>query len=129
MVRKYVACYLIIAMFIIGITPRVEAAFAPSQPLVVSPADRAGDVEKIRNVLEMKVVGQRLQDLGYTPEEIKAKLSQLTDGELHSIAQKIDDLKVGQDSALGIIIAILVIILLVILIINLSTGKKVVVTQ
>ncbi len=129
MIKKYVACYLIIAMFIIGITPRVEAAFSPSQPLAAAPGDRSIDIEKVRSVLETKMVEQRLKDLGYTPEEIKGKLSQLSDAELHSIAQKIDDLKVGQDSALGIIIALLVIAILVIILINLSTGKKVVVTH
>jgi len=129
MLKKYLVCYLVLAMFVIGITPRVEAAFAPSGPIALTPSDRAEDLEKIRNLLEMKVVAQRLQDLGYTVEEIKGKLSEMTDGQIHSIAQKIDDLKVGQENAFVIIAAILVIIVAIIVLYNLLTGKKVTVTK
>jgi len=129
MLRKYLVCYLVFAMFIIGITPRVEAAFAPSGPIALTPSERAADLEKIRNLLEMKVVAQRLQDLGYTVEEIKGKLSEMTDAQIHSIAQKIDDLKVGQENAFVIIAAILVIIVAIIVLYNLLTGKKVTVTK
>ena len=129
MLKKYLVCYLIIAMFVIGITPRVEAAFAPSGPMALTPSDRAADLDKIRNLLEMKVVAQRLQDLGYTAEEIKGKLSEMTDAQIHSIAQKIDDLKVGQENAFVIIAAILVIVVAIIVLYNLLTGHKVTVTR
>ncbi len=52
----------------------------------------------------------------------------MSDQQIHSIAQKLDDLKVGQDSGLGVVIALLVIIVLVIVIIQLS-GRKIVVTK
>lgn len=129
MLKRYLICYLIFAMFVIGITPRVEAAFAPSGMIALTPADRAADIEKIRNLLEMKVVTQRLQDLGYSAEEIKAKLSEMTDAQIHSIAQKIDDLKVGQENAFVIIAAILVIVVAIIVLYNLLTGHKVTVTR
>jgi len=115
-------------MFIIGIAPRVEAAFMPSQAITLSSGERATDVQKIQTVLEMKLVKQRLLDLGFSPEEIQSRISEMSDQQIHGFAQKLDDLKVGQDG-LGIVIAILVIVLLVILIINLTSGKKVVVTQ
>ena len=125
MVKKYVVWYLVVAMFVIGIAPRLEAAFTPSETLVLSPSVRAADVEKIQTALELKLVQQRLQDLGFSTDEITARLSQLTDEQIHSIAARLDDLKVGGDG-LGIVIAILVIIVLVIVIIQL-TGHKVVV--
>jgi len=125
MVKKYVVWYLVVAMFVIGIAPRLEAAFTPSETLVLSPSVRAADVEKIQAALELKLVQQRLQDLGFSADEITARLSQLTDEQIHSIAARLDDLKVGGDG-LGIVIAILVIIVLVIVIIQL-TGHKVVV--
>jgi hypothetical protein len=112
-------------MFVIGIAPRLEAAFTPSETLMLSPSTRAADVEKIQAALELKLVQQRLQDLGFSTDEITARLSQLTDEQIHSIAARLDDLKVGGDG-LGIVIAILVIIVLVIVIIQL-TGHKVVV--
>lgn len=120
MVKKCVVCYLVLALFVIGIVPRVEAAFAPSEALNLSVEARAGDIEKIRGALESKLVSQRLLDLGYTSEEVMTRLSQLTDSQIHSFAQKLDDLKVGGDSGLGIIIAVLVIIALVLVILQLS---------
>jgi hypothetical protein len=128
MFKRYLVCYLIFAMFLIGITPRVEAAFSPSGPIALTPFDRAADLEKVRNLLEMKVVTQRLQDLGYSAEEIKGKLSEMTDAQIHAIAQKIDDLKVGQENGFVVIAAILVIIVAIIVLYNLLTGHKVTVT-
>lgn len=125
MVKKYVAWYLVVAMFVIGIAPRVEAAFSPSEAVAIGPAARAGNVETIRIALENKLVAQRLQDLGYTGEEIMARLSQLTDEQIHSFAQKIDEVKVGQDG-FGVVIFLLVVIILVIVILQL-TGRRVIV--
>jgi hypothetical protein len=121
--RKALACYLVMAIFLIGMVPRLDAAFSPSDLLTVGPSVRAGDIEKIRTVLENKLVRQRLQDLGYSVDEITGRLAQLSDQEVHKIAQKLDDLKVGGDG-LGIIIAILVIVVLVLLILQL-TGHRV----
>jgi hypothetical protein len=127
MIKKTLAWYLIVAMFIIGIAPRLDAAFAPSEVIGLDTSIRTGDIEKIRTALEHKLVQQRLTDLGYTAEEIGTRLTDLTDQELHTIASKLDSLTVGGDG-LGIVIAILVIIILVIVVLQL-TGRKVVVTQ
>ena len=123
MIRKALACYLVLALFILGMVPRVDAAFSPSDAFTLGPSVRAGDVDKIQTVLENKLIRQRLQDLGYSAEEISSRLAQLTDQQVHTIAQKLDDLKVGGDG-LGFVIAILVIAILVILILQL-TGHKV----
>ena len=128
MVRKFVLWYLVVAMLIIGIAPRLEAGFAPSEALGLSSTARTSDVATVQAVLENKLVRQRLQDLGFSADEVSTRLSQLSDQQIHSIAQKLDDLKVGADSGLGIIIAVLVIIALVLLIIHLS-GHKVIVTR
>lgn len=127
MFKKCLVSYLVFAMFIIGIAPRVDAAFSPSETLTLSATDRAQDTEKIRTALENKMVAQRLHDLGYSSEEIASRLSELTDAQIHSFAQKLDDIKVGGDG-LGIVIAILVIIILVIVILHL-TGRRVVVAR
>lgn len=129
MARKYIVWYLVAAMFVIGIVPRLEAAFVPSQAITMTPVDRLSDQQAIQSILEDRLVRQRLKDLGYTIEEIQERLSQLSDQQIHAVAQKLDDLRVGQDSGLGIVIAVLVIIVLVILIINLTTGRKVVLTR
>jgi hypothetical protein len=128
MMRRCVLWYLIAAMLIIGITPRLEAAFSPSDALVLSTAARSTDTATVQAALENRLVRQRLQDLGFSADEISAKLSQLSDQQLHSISQKLDDLRVGGDSGIGFVIGVLVIIALVLVIIHLS-GHKVIVTR
>ena len=122
MVRKYIACYLIVAMFVIGIVPRVEGGFAPSEALQSS-SMRSGDLSKIQAVLENKLVAQRLQDLGFGSAEIATRLSQMSDEQIHSFAQRLDELKVGGDGG-GFVIALLLIAVLVVLILYL-TGHRV----
>jgi len=125
---KWIAWYLVVAMFIIGITPRVYAGFSPSEMLTLSPAERAVDLQKVQLFLEMKMVRERLKDFGYTSEEVQSRLSQLNDEQIHQLALKLDDLNVAGDSALGIIIGLLIIVILVIVIIQLL-GHKIVIKK
>lgn len=128
MFKKTVAWYLVVAMFIIGVAPRLEAAFVPSEAIKLASVDRAQDLEKIQAVLEQKIVKQRLQDLGFTDEEIRSRLSELSDQQIHNLAMQIDQLKVGKDDALGVIIALLIIAILIVVLLQLM-GHKVVITK
>ncbi len=124
--KKSVALYLIAALFIISVFPRVgNTAFVPSEGIAF---DRISDINKIQRALEIKVVEQRLEALGLNQEEIKTRLTQLSDQQLHQLATKIDNLRLGQDSALGALVAILLILLLLILLLDL-TGHRVIVTR
>jgi hypothetical protein len=125
MFKKSLTWYLVFALFIISIVPHAEGAFSPSQAIVLSDVQRQADIGKIRAILETKLVSQRLQDLGFSPDEIKERLAFLSDQQLHNYAQQLDDLKAGGDG-LGIVIAVLLIILLVIVIMQL-TGHRVIV--
>ena len=125
MFMKQISWCLVFAMFIIGIVPRVEAGFAPSDVIALSQVDRAADIDKIQKVLETKMVRERLEKLGYTQEEINGRFAQLSDRQVHNLALQIDEIKVGGDG-LGIVIALLVIAILVVLLIQL-TGHRVVV--
>jgi len=113
---KYVACYLVVAMFIIGITPRVYAGFSPSEAISLLPSDRSSDLDKIRKVLELKMVRERLKEFGFTPDEIEKRLTQLNDEQLHQLALQLDEVKVGGDgwAVLAVIIVIAAIAVLVI---------------
>lgn len=126
-VLKSVSWYLVAAMFIIGVTPRVYAGFSPSEALSISPIDRAADLQKIQTVLEMRMISERLKDLGLTPDEIQKRLGQLSDAQIHQFALQLDDLKVGGDGW-GIAVAIILIAAIVVLVIYL-TGHRVVVTK
>jgi hypothetical protein len=125
MLKKCLVSYLVVMMFLMGIAPRAHAAFSPSETIAVSHEARVGDVEKIRTVLENKLVAQRLQDLGFTVDQIGSRLSEMSDEQIHSFAQKLDNVKVGGDG-IGVVVAVLVIIILVLVILQL-TGKRVVV--
>ena len=121
---KYILWYLIGAMFVIGITPRAFAGFSPSE--VTSLAfDRPSDLEKVRKVLEMRVVREKLKEFGFTTNEIEKRLSELSDDQIHQIALQIDELKVGGDgwavAFLFLLIAILIVLVIYV------TGHRVVV--
>jgi hypothetical protein len=124
---KQISWYLVVAMFILGVAPRVDAGFAPSEIIALSQTDRSSDLGKIQKVIETKAVSERLKQLGLTQDEISSRLNQLSDQQIHQAALQLDDLKVGGD-ALGLIIALLVIAILVVLLLNL-TGHKVIVTK
>ncbi|MFH2042723.1 MAG: PA2779 family protein [Acidobacteriota bacterium] len=122
---KQVAWCLVFAMFIIGIVPRVEAGFAPSEIVALAKIDRAADLEGIQKVLETRMIKERLEKLGFTRDEISNRFSQLSDWQIHQLALQLDDLKVGGDG-LGVVIAILVIAILVVILLHL-TGHKVII--
>ncbi len=117
-VAKGLACYLALALLVIGIAEKSYAGFSPSEVMVLSAAERTADLNKIQNLLETKVVSDRLTQLGFNTEEIQTRLHQLTDQQLHQVALKIDQLKVGGDG--GFVIGILVIVALVLVIIYLA---------
>ncbi len=124
---KYVSWYLVIAIFIIGIAPKVEAGYAPSELIATAKIDRAADIEKIRKALEIKAVSERLKQFGFTQDEIQKRFASLSDSQIHQLALQLDDLKIGQD-ALGVIIALLVIAILVVVLLKL-TGHRVILTK
>jgi hypothetical protein len=94
-------------------------------PAVLAPEsdhglNRAEDLQRVQHVLESKAVQQRLEDLGLTQKEINARLSMLSDDQLHQMASQIDAQMPGGDAGLGIIITVLVIAILVVLFIYLA---------
>ena len=124
--RKWITWYLVVAMFVIGITPRVYAGFSPSEGIRLSPEERTLELQKIQKFLETKMVRERLKELGLSPDEIQARLSQFSDPQIHQLALQLDELKVAVDDFLGIIILLLVIAILVVLLIQL-TGHKIII--
>lgn len=105
---KYVSCYLVVAMFVMGIVPRVYAGFSPSEVVALSQFDRSADLGKIQKILETKMIRQRLDKLGFSQDEIQGRLEQLTGQQIHQLALELDELKVGGDSTTLIIILLLI---------------------
>jgi hypothetical protein len=125
-IRKYVIWYLAVAIVVIGMTPKVQAGFSPSEAIGLASVERASDLQRIQKFLELKMVGERLKGYGFTSEEIQSRLNSLSDPQIHQLALKIDDWKVGGDSGLGVIIALLVILILVVIVLQI-TGHRIVV--
>src|SRR4030043_1551018 len=117
---KQISWYLVVAMFIIGIAPRVDAGLAPSEIIALTQIDRTADLVKIQKVLEVKAISERLMQFGLTQDEVQKRLIQLSDQQIHQIALQLDDLKIGQDDALTLLIALLFIAILVVLLLKVT---------
>lgn len=79
---------------------------------------RAAEIKKIQVGLENELVRAKLIAYGLTADEVNQKLDQMTDEQIHLLAQASDDILAG-GNGVGLVIGILVIILLVVLIIKL----------
>jgi hypothetical protein len=82
-------------------------------------------IDKIRRVLENKVVTDRLIAYGLTPDEVKGKINQMSDNQIHMLAQASDNVLAGGDGV-GVVIGVLLIILLVIVILKLLNKEIVI---
>jgi hypothetical protein len=120
------AIYLVLALIIISSAAGpAEAMLLPAapeaSPSTTSP-DRATDIAKVQKTLESKELRQKLQDYGLTPEETEARISSLSDEQLHRLASNLDAVQAGGD-ALSTLLFIVVVALLVVLIIYLLEGR------
>ncbi len=95
--------------------------------VALSQYDRSADLEKIQKILEMKMIRERLEQLGFSQEEIQTRLGQLSDQQIHQFALTFDELKVGGNGEAVLIVA-LVIALIVVLFFWL-TGYELVLTR
>ena len=78
-------------------------------------------LQTIQKFLESKLVQHKLSQLGFTTDEIQARLHQLDDEQIHQIAGQIQALEAGGDSATAAwIIAALLLGLVIFLILELT---------
>ncbi len=123
---KYVTWYMVLAMVILGMTPRVQAGFSPSETVQVGMLDRSTELKAIQKILEWKMISERLRQLGFTEEGIRERLNQLSDDQLHRLALKLDEMKVGGDGE--VVISLLVIAILVLVLVYLL-GHRIAITK
>jgi hypothetical protein len=114
---RRITVMLIVLMSLLSVAPRGEAAFIPSAESQ-NELTRDRDIQIIKDALESKLVRQRLQDLGYSDQEIQERMDQLSDEEVHNLAMQIDS--VTQGGIFEVVIAVLVIVLLVVVILRLT---------
>lgn len=125
---KQISWYLVVAMLIISIAPRVDAGVVPSE-LVASPlTDRAEDISKIQKVLEMKMVKERLTQIGLNNDEIQKKIEGMSDEQLHQFALQLDEINFGGEGAFEILVLVVAILVLIIIILHMK-NRRVIVTK
>jgi len=88
----------------------------------VPASDRSADLATVQKTLESKELRQKLLDYGLTPEETEARISSLSDEQLHHLAANLDAVQAGGD-ALSFLLGLVIIALLVVLIIYLLEGR------
>ncbi|MDR1085946.1 MAG: PA2779 family protein [Deltaproteobacteria bacterium] len=110
----------------LAVTPR--AAVAGFLPTVNQSDQKSKDLATIRQALEIKKVSGTLAALGYEQAEIEARLAQLSDAEISSLAGQLEEAMTPSGSAVGIVIGVAVVALVVLGVLSLM-GKRVVVSE
>jgi Family of unknown function (DUF6627) len=121
-VVRGIAMMLVVVMGLVSLVPRVEASFVPTEQSASS-VSRQEDMATIQKALEQKLVKERLKDLGYTEEEIKARLDRLSDAEVQSLASQLDSLMPAGGWEAAVLVLVLVAILIVVML--MWTGHKI----
>ena len=122
---KCVSWFLVVGMFALGIVPRVDAGLSPSGIIALSQADRTSHLQNIQKILETKMVCKRLQQLGLSQDDIQMRLSRLDDKQLHRIALRLDEIRVGGNG-----FEVLVVILLIGILVGVwfhVSGKRIII--
>lgn len=94
----------------------VESKFSQNQLEIKN--QRELEIDKIQRALENEIVREKLKAYGLSDEDVKEKLSQMSDEQIHMLAQASDRVLAGGD-AIGAVIGVLVIVLLIIIILKL----------
>jgi uncharacterized protein DUF6627 len=111
--------FLSVCMIVLGLAPLDGwAMLLPSTDTV----QRQGDLSQIQAQLESKMVRERLTALNLTPQEVQTRMQNLTDDQIHNLAQNLDGLQVGGDPTLIAIAIIAGVVVLVLIIISAVTG-------
>lgn len=116
---KPLALYLALSLLLISaVAGPAEAMLVPAAP----DAGRTADLAAVQKTLESKVLQQRLLDYGLTPEETAARITALSDEQLHQLAAHMDAVQAGGD-VVGGLFALALIGALVVLIIFILQGR------
>ncbi|HMM40199.1 MULTISPECIES: PA2779 family protein [Desulfovibrio] len=118
---RLLALFMALFMWTLSFVPRAEAGFVASQALTASET-RSRDTATVERVLQNKVVKQRLQELGYSDQEVRDRLAGLSDQELNQLAGRIDTVAPAGDG-FGFVIGLLVVAILVVILLILADKR------
>ena len=124
--RTWTALILVLYWGGLDVAP-AAAGLAPSRVSGATQiaSTRDADLRVVERALEHKLVVQKLRDYGVSATDVRARLDQLSDADVHQIATASRGLPSGGDG-LGTLIAILVIIILVIVVVKLMNKEIVI---
>ena len=108
--NRVFVCYLTVAFSILSFASSAPAMFIPFLCEGNGTSHREMDLQKIQKFLESKLVQHKLSQLGFTTDEIEARLHQLDDEQIHQIAGQIHALEPGGDAAWIIVLVLLALI-------------------
>lgn len=106
---KVLATLLIAVTFTFSLVPRTHAGFVSST--ITPTQERAQDMQEIATTLEKKAVSEKLAAMGYSTEEVQARLDQLSNEDLHAVATNLEAAESG--GAAGLIVGIVIVALLI----------------
>lgn len=110
--KRSVTILLVLSMCWVNAT-RSFAMLAPAISNQVT-IQRGEDLATVQAFLEQKQVTQKLTEFGLTQQEVKSRLSNLSDKQLHQVAMKIDKEHPAADGG-GFLVTVLLIGILVLL--------------
>ncbi|MEO8217362.1 MAG: PA2779 family protein [Acidobacteriota bacterium] len=85
---------LVFTFAILIITTAVPVFAGPVPSRAVAPAiDRSGDLSAVRDAVAVKGVSDALAAQGFSSDEINTRLASLSDQDLHSLAQNVEQIQ------------------------------------
>jgi hypothetical protein len=112
--------YLSVWTVILGLAPL--SGYAMLLPSTDNSMQRQSDLNSIQAQLETKVVSERLNAVGLTPQEVQARMQGLSDEQIHTLAQNVEGLQIGGLADWVIIAIIAGGVLLFLLLLSAITG-------
>ena len=115
---KCLAIALIAALALLpGAQSKSQAMLAPSSTVKSAPQfDRSQDIKTIQATLESKILREKLHALGLSDKEVQARLSKMSDAEVHQMASQIRSVHPAGDVIVGVLVIVLLVILIIFLV-------------
>jgi len=111
---RYLIYVLCAAVAVAGMPAPVQAGIIGTETVMTADA-RADSLARINRALQAAEVRERMQALGVAPATVDARLAALTDAELASFADRLDQAPAGGDAleVVGLVFLVLLILELV----------------
>ena len=121
--RLTAVCVLSLALVNLGALGVANAGIVATAGLV--PSARAADLAELRATLDRADVQQQFEKMGVSRTAVDARIANLTDQELHRLAQKMHNAPAGGDGVLALIGAVFVVLIILELVGVIHIFKKI----